>query len=181
MNPSPGTAVALAVLFDHCSGPLARVLSVGSQAIRALCSVLQLLWDVGVTPLFHPPRNPLQEHKARDAQTGFQWCLTSASSGTLSFASWESQQPQGWLSSPHLCCKLHSALPGCCDYRGEVRTCSVCVTSQGQLPVSVSCLDSKPSPQTLSVQQCPALALLGVPWGRAGTCQLLGTSLPHST
>lgn len=70
-----------------------------------------------------------------------------------------------------------SALPGWCDYRGEIRTGSVCVTSQGHLPVSVSCLDSKPS-QTLTARQCLALALLGVAWGRAGMCQLPGTSLP---
>lgn len=93
-----------------CLTSLPRVLSVGSQATRALSSVLLLLWGVGVTPFIAFLRNPLQGHKAGDAQTRFQRCLASPSPGTLSFASWESQQPQGWLSSPHLCCKLGSLL-----------------------------------------------------------------------
>lgn len=151
MNPGPGAAVALAVLFDLCSGPLACVLSVGSRAVRALCSLLRLLWHVEVTPVIPSPRNPLQEHKARDAQTAFQRCLTSAGHGALFLYQLGKPAAPGLaqLSSSLLQTPL-SARPGWCGYRGEIRTGSVCVTSQGQLPVSVSCLDSKPSPTSQS-------------------------------
>lgn len=111
------------------------------------CSVLQLLWDVGVTPFIHPPETPCKstrlEMLKQEPDLSQHWDTFLCQLGKPA-APGLAQLSSSLLQTPLF------ALPGCCDYRGEIRTCSVCVTSQEQLPVSVSCLDSKPSQDTLS-------------------------------
>lgn len=180
MNPGPGAAVALAVLFDLCSGPLACVLSVGSQAVRALCSLLRLLWRVGVTPFIPSPRNPLQEHKARDAQTAFQQCLTSASHGALFLCQLGKPAAPGLaqVSSSLLQTPLCSARLVWLQRGDKDRQC---LCHQSGTVACICVLFGLQTLPDLSVQQCPAPASLGVARGQAGTCRLSGTSLPHGT